>query len=145
MEQRKQFKRFNNGATRDKSSILTDIKRLILVYMPIYKNMPKFERMDGAPRHIKTCAFNMMRDFCIAYNCPEERDHYIRLMIGEYYSILAMFDILKSTGIVTEDKLLKIAEILNKTEEGIRRWRASLKDSSSGADAARRCPSDYES
>ena len=117
----------SNKANRDKNSILVDVKKLIEIYHPVYQKMPKIERIDGCARELKCALYDMVRHFCIAYNCPEVRTENIRLMIGDFGVVMAAFDLLRNFGIATNKDLYLMAERLSRIEEGIGRWRNSTR------------------
>ena len=117
----------SNKANRDKNSILVDVKKLIEIYHPVYQKMSKIERIDGCARELKCALYDMVRHFCIAYNCPEVRTENIRLMIGDFGVVMAAFDLLRNFGITTNKDLYLMAERLSRIEEGIGRWRNSTR------------------
>jgi len=114
-------------ASRDKNSILVDIKKLLAIYHPVYQRMPKIERIDGCARELKDALYSMLRHFCIAYNCPEVRAENIRLMIGDFGVVMATFDLLRDFGVATSKDLYLMAERLARIEESIGRWRSSTR------------------
>lgn len=117
----------SNKAKKDKDSILVDVKMLLKLYHPIFQRMPKIERLDGCAKELKNALYDMIRHFCIAYNCPEAKAENIRLMIGDFGVVMATFDLVRDFGIATNKELYLIAERLTRIEDGIRRWRNSLK------------------
>lgn len=117
----------SNKAKKDKDSILVDVKMLLKLYHPIFQRMPKIERLDGCAKELKNALYDMIRHFCIAYNCPEVKAENIRLMIGDFGVVMATFDLVRDFGIATNKELYLIAERLTRIEDGIRRWRSSLK------------------
>lgn len=117
----------SNKAKKDKDSILVDVKMLLKLYHPIFQRMPKIERLDGCAKELKNALYDMIRHFCIAYNCQEVKAENIRLMIGDFGVVMAAFDLVRDFGIVTNKELYLIAERLTRIEDGIRRWRSSLK------------------
>lgn len=117
----------SNKAKKDKDSILVDVKMLLKLYHPIFQRMPKIERIDGCAKELKNALYDMIRHFCIAYNCPEVKAENIRLMIGDFGVVMATFDLVRDFGIITNKELYLIAERLTRIEDGIRRWRSSLK------------------
>lgn len=117
----------SNKAKKDKDSILVDVKMLLKLYHPIFQRMPKIERLDGCAKELKNALYDMIRHFCIAYNCPEVKAENIRLMIGDFGVVMATFDLVRDFGITTNKELYLIAERLTRIEDGIRRWRNSLK------------------
>ena len=117
----------SNKAKKDKDSILVDVKMLLKLYHPIFQRMPKIERLDGCAKELKNALYDMIRHFCIAYNCQEAKAENIRLMIGDFGMVMATFDLVRDFGIATNKELYLIAERLTRIEDGIRRWRSSLK------------------
>lgn len=117
----------SNKAKKDKDSILVDVKMLLKLYHPIFQRMPKVERLDGCAKELKNALYDMIRHFCIAYNCPEVKAENIRLMIGDFGVVMATFDLVRDFGVATNKELYLIAERLTRIEDGIRRWRNSLK------------------
>ena len=117
----------SNKAKKDKDSILVDVKMLLKLYHPIFQRMPKIERIDGCAKELKNALYDMIRHFCIAYNCQEAKAENIRLMIGDFGMVMATFDLVRDFGIATNKELYLIAERLTRIEDGIRRWRSSLK------------------
>ncbi len=83
MKQRHQTK-------RDKDSILVDVKQLIKLYHPVYQRMPKIERIDGCAREFKVACYDMVRHFCVAYNCPEAKVQNIQLMAADFGVMMAL-------------------------------------------------------
>jgi hypothetical protein len=114
-------------ASRDKDSILVDVKKLLEIYHPVYQRMPKIERIDGCAKELKDALYDMIRHFCIAYNCPEVKVENIRLMIGDFGVVMATFDLVRNFGIATDKDLYLMAERLTRIEDGIGRWRNSLR------------------
>ena len=89
--------------------------------------MPKIERIDGCAKEFKDACYDMIRHFCIAYNCNEVKTENIRLMIGDFGVMMASFDLVRDFGIATNQDLYLMAERLTRIEDGIGRWRSSLK------------------
>ena len=71
-----------NKAKKDKGSILADVKNLLYVLHPAIQHMPKIERIEGAPQEMKRAAFDIIRHFQTAKECPEVRLEHIHEMIG---------------------------------------------------------------
>lgn len=112
-----------NKARNDKSSILADAKNLLIVLLPAIQRMPKIERIEGAPQEMKRAAFDIIRHFQTAKECPEVRLEHIHEMIGAFGIILAAFDICIAQGLFTDRQKLAIAMQLERIEEGVRKWR----------------------
>lgn len=127
--------RSTNKAKRDKSSILADTKNLLGVLLPAIQRMPKIDRIEGAPVEMKRAAFDVIRHLSIALTCQEVREENIRLMIGDCGVMFAIFEILIRQGLLTSSTQLEIARHLEKIDEGISKWRSSMRktDSASGA------------
>lgn len=123
----------NNKTKRDKDSILVDVKKLLEIYHPVYQRMPKIERIDGCAKEFKNACYDMIRHFCIAYNCNDAKAENIRLMIGDFGVMMASFDLVRNFGIVTNRDLYLMAERLTRIEDGVSRWRNSLKVSLASA------------
>ena len=117
------FKNRGNKATRDKDSILANVKNLLLILTPAIQAMPKIERIEGAPREMKLACCNMIRYYSIAKEATEVRLENIHKMIGEFGVLLAAFEICITTGLLTEKTSLAIAEQLERIEEGVKKWR----------------------
>lgn len=120
-------KRSSNKTKRDKDSILVDLKKLLEIYHPVFQRMPKIERIDGCAKEFKNACYDMIRHFCIAYNCNEAKAENIRLMIGDFGVMMASFDLIRNFGIATNKDLYLMAERLTRIEDGVNRWRNSLK------------------
>lgn len=118
----------SNKAKRDKDSILVDVKKLLEIYHPVYQRMPKIERIDGCAKELKNALYDMIRHFCIAYNCQEAKAENIRLMIADFGVVMATFDLVRDFGIATNKDLYLMAERLTRIEEGIGRWRNSIRN-----------------
>lgn len=89
--------------------------------------MPKIERIEGAPQEMKAAAYNIIRHFDIAKECPEVRMEHIRAMFGEYGIILAAFDLCIQYGLFTDGDKLQISMLLEQIEEGIKKWRSATR------------------
>lgn len=112
-----------NKANQHKDSILADVKKLLQILHPAIQQMPKIERMEGAPHEMKMACYNMIRHFNTAKECPEYRMDHIRAMFGEYGVVMAAFDISTEFGLLTDSASLSIAMQLKRIEEGIQKWR----------------------
>ena len=117
----------SNKAKRDKDSILVEVKKLLEIYHPVFNRFPKIERIDGCAREFRNACYDMIRHFCVAYYCNEAKAENIHLMIGDFGVMMASFDLLRDFGIATNKDLYLIAERLTRIEDGIGRWRSSLK------------------
>lgn len=117
----------SNKAKRDKDSILVEVKKLLEIYHPVFNRFPKIERIDGCAREFRNACYDMIRHFCIAYYCNEAKAENIRLMIGDFGVMMESFDLLRDFGIATNQDLYLMAERLTRIDDGIGRWRSSLK------------------
>ena len=114
-----------NRARRDKDSILADAKNLMFVLYGCIQRMPKIERIEGAPVEMKHATIAIIKSFTIAKECPEVRLREIHKMFGEYGCLIASFDICIVEGLLTDSDKLRIAGILERMDEGIKRWRSA--------------------
>lgn len=112
-----------NKAKNDKTSILADVKNLLVVLHPAIQRMPKIERIEGAPQEMKRACYGIIHHFTAAKECPEERLTEIKHMFGCFGELLAAFDLCISFGLLTDSDKLRIAIQLERIEEGVRKWR----------------------
>ena len=112
-----------NKAKRDKDSILADAKNLLYVLYGSIQRMPKIERIEGAPMEMKRAANGIVESFTIAKECPEVRLQEIHKMFGCYGRLLANFDLCIVQGLITDSDKVRVATILERIDEGIKRWR----------------------
>lgn len=112
-----------NKAKRDKDSILADAKNLLYVLYGSIQRMPKIERIEGAPMEMKRAANGIIESFSIAKECPEVRLQEIHKMFGFYGRMLASFDLCIVQGLITDSDKVRIATILERIDEGIKKWR----------------------
>ena len=110
-------------AHNDKDSILADAKNLLFILHPAVQRMPKIERIEGAPVEMKRAVQNIIRHFSIAKECQEVRQERIREIFGEFGILLANFELCIVQGLLTDRDKLRIAEQLERIEEGVRKWR----------------------
>ena len=110
-------------AKRDKGSILADTKNLLFILHPAIQQMPKIERMEGAPQEMKMACYNIIRHFSIAMESQETRMRHIESMIGEFGVLLATFDLCIQYGLLTSSTQLRIAIQLERIEEGVTKWK----------------------
>lgn len=125
-----------NKAKNAKESILVDAKALINIMQPAWRNMKRMERIDGVGGVFRKAVLQIIYHFSIARACPEARDENIRKMIGCYGLATAMFDLLRTTNSVTDVQLYLMSERLQRIEEGVIKWRNSLKSSPTPPGAA---------
>jgi hypothetical protein len=112
-----------NKAKKDKGSIVADAKDLLCVLHPAIQNMPKIERIEGAPSEMKRACYDLIRHFTVAMECPEVRLAYIHKMFADFGAILASFELCIQFGLFTDGDKLRIAMQLERIEEGIKKWR----------------------
>ena len=129
--------RSGNKAKRDKDSILADTKNLIRILTPAIQRMPKIERIEGCAVEMKKAAYQICASFSIAKECPEVRLVEIHNIFGCFGRFLAAFDIAVHTGLLTDSDQLRIAEQLERIEEGVRKWRNATRKISGAAEGPR--------
>lgn len=112
-----------NKAKRDKDSILADTKNLLYILYGCIQRMPKIERIEGAPMEMKRAANGIIESFSIAKECPEVRLQEIHKMFGCYGRLLANFDLCIVQGLMTDSDKVRVATILERIDEGIKKWR----------------------
>ena len=116
-----------NKARNDKDSILADAKNLLWILYPSMQRMPKIERIEGAPAEMKRAVVGIIRHFCIAKECQEVRQEYIREMLGEFGILVSLFEICIKQGLFTDSDKLRIAIQLERIEEGVKKWKNALR------------------
>lgn len=119
--------RGGNKARTDKDSIVVDVSDLLKVYHPVFQTLPKIERIDGAAREFRNNCYSLIHHFHVARNCQEVRLENIQQMFGDFGELMTNFGLIRDLGIVENTKLYLIAEKLSRIEEGIGRWRNSLR------------------
>lgn len=112
-----------NKAKRDKDSILADTKNLLYILYGCIQRMPKIERIEGAPMEMKRAANGIIESFSIAKECPDVRLQEIHKMFGHYGRLLANFDLCIVQGLMTDSDKVRVATLLERIDEGIKRWR----------------------
>ena len=112
-----------NKAKRDKDSILADTKNLLYILYGCIQRMPKIERIEGAPMEMKRAANGIIESFSKAKECPEVRLQEIHKMFGCYGRLLANFDLCIVQGLMTDSDKVRVATILERIDEGIKKWR----------------------
>lgn len=122
-----QTKPRGNKAHNDKDSILADTKNLLYILNPAIQRMPKIERIEGAPVEMKKACQEIIRHFSIAKECQEVRMEHIREMIGQFGVLLANFELCIKQGLLDSRAQLRIAEQLERIEEGVKKWRNSAR------------------
>ncbi len=123
----------SNKANRSKESILADVKNLLFILHPAIQQMPKIERIDGAPQMMKQSCYDLIGHYTIAREDPEVRAENIRAMWSDFGKILAAFEICVQCGLFTGKVALKIAEQTERIQEGIRKWRNATRSPKSEA------------
>ncbi|MBO4657962.1 MAG: hypothetical protein J5639_09345 [Bacteroidales bacterium] len=113
----------SNKAKKDKGSILVDVTNLLAILYPAIQKMPKIERIEGAPREMKTACYGIIRHYSVAKENPEVRMWHIRSMFGDYGVLLTAFSLCVQYGLFTDSVKLAVAVQLERIEEGIRKWR----------------------
>lgn len=114
-------------------SILADTKNLLVILHHAIQRMPKVERIEGAPREMKLAAYELISHFTIAKECPEARLAEIQKMIGKFGEIIAAFDLSIQFGLFTDSERFRIAEQLERIEEGVKKWRNATRSPKSQA------------
>lgn len=138
-----------NKARNDKGSILVDTENLLDVFEPAFMRMPKIRRIHGAAVRMEDAAYDIINYFSIAYEMgadeAEEKKRYIYLMLGAFGRMQSCFKRLMKIDIDTmkrsqaeskgelclfSDKAkLAIAMSMEKIEDGIIKWKQSIKSS----------------
>lgn len=139
----------SNKAKNDKGSILVDIENLLDIFEPAFMRMPKIRRLHGAAVRMEDAAYDIIHYYTIAYemgpNEAKEKRYYVSQMLGAYGRMQSCFKRLMKIRIDTqkqsseECKLqpylftdhvkLSIAICMERIEEGIIKWRKSIKTS----------------
>ena len=104
---------------------MADTKNLLKILFPVIQDMPKIERIEGAPVEMKRTAANIIYHFSIAKECEEVRLEHIHKMIGNFGVLQAMFEI--CLPLITDSNKLAIAKQLERIEEGVRKWRIATR------------------
>ena len=138
----------SNKARNDKGSILIDVENLLDVFEPCFMRMPKIRRIHGAAVRMEDAAYDLINYYHIAYEMtgPDEvceKRHYITQMIGAYGRMQSCFKRLMKVDIDTQKRStpenkgemslfsdtakLAIAQSMERIEEGVRKWRSSVK------------------
>jgi len=112
-------------AKNDKDSILADVKNMLKIFHGAYSNMTKFDRMDGPAADFRRAALDIIKNFNMAKECPEIRLQCIQQMFGDFGVLLSMFEL--CSHLMTANNRLAIAAQLDRIEEGVRKWRKSVR------------------
>ena len=136
-----------NKARCDKGSILIDVENLLDVFEPCFMRMPKIRRIHGAAVRMEEAAYDLLHYYHIAYEMgadeAREKRYYIEQMIGAFGRMQSCFKRLMKVDIDTQKRSnpenkgemslfsdsakLAIAKSMERIEEGIRKWRSSVK------------------
>ena len=137
----------SNKARNDKGSILVDVEKLLDAFEPAFMRMPKIRRIHGAAVRMEQAAYDLIDYYHIAYEMPAEeaveKKRYITKMIGAFGRMQSCFKRLMKVDIDTmkisnpdakcqlclfsDRTKLAIAECMERIEEGIIKWRRSIK------------------
>jgi len=137
----------SNRAKNGKGSILVDIERLLDIFEPAFMRMPKIRRIHGAAVRMEDAAYDIIHYFTIAYEMgPDEaaeKRKYVAQLLGAYGRLQSCFKRLMKVDIDTMRKSdaachdgmclfsdgakLAIAQCMERIEEGIIKWRKSIK------------------
>lgn len=137
----------SNKARNDKGSILIDVENLLDVFEPCFMRMPKIRRIHGSAVRMEDAAYDLIHYYHIAYEMgpdeAREKRHYITQMIGAYGRMQSCFKRLMKVDIDTQKRSnpenkgemnlfsdtakLAMAQSMERIEEGIRKWRSSVK------------------
>lgn len=113
-----------NKARRDAFvDIPAEAKELLRQLHAALQRMPKIERMDGAGAEMKHAAYSILREYHMAYYCPEYKAEHIRQMIGWYGHLQAALEICCLEGAMPDRFKLPIAMRMERIEEGIMKWK----------------------
>ena len=151
----KDAKAMGNKAKNDKGSILIDLENLLDVFEPAFMRMPKIRRIHGAAVRMEDAAYDIIHYFTIAYEMgtdeAREKRYYVNQLLGAYGRMQSCFkrlmkvdiDTMKSSSeeckgrlcLFSDSTKLEIAKCMERIEEGIVKWRKSIRVPSS-------CPCD---
>ena len=139
----------SNKAKNDKGSILVDVEAMLDVFEPCFMRMPKIRRLHGAAVRMEDAAYDIIHYFSIAYEMgndeAQEKRYIISQMLGAFGRMQSCFKRLMKVDIQTQkisnpnakgqmclfsdSAKLAIAKHMEKIEEGIIKWRSSVKAS----------------
>jgi len=130
---------------QDKAGVYVDAKKLRRCLHAAQFCMTKADRIIYSTPALIACG-DIIGYFQLAYDIPEQREYYIHMFIKSFAVLRAdieeMFELeiirpSSTTAIVMNDKekesvngrqlLLRIIELLARIDEGINKWRLSLK------------------
>ena len=112
-----------NSAQNDKDSILVETKLLLQYLHEIRAQVPKVFRMYGAFEQMRQSALTIIREFYIGREFKEERVAHIKVLMGEYGVLVAMFEECCNHEMFTDTWKYNISCRLDRMEEGIKKWR----------------------
>lgn len=140
----------SNKARNDKGSILVDVEELLDVFEPAFMRMPKIRRIHGAAVRMEEACYDLIDYFTIAYELDnkeeaEEKKRCIAKMLGAYGRMQSCFKRLMKVDLDTQKRSqeeskgemclfsdrtkLAIARCMERIEEGIIKWRKSIRAS----------------
>lgn len=140
----------SNRARNDKGSILVDVEELLDVFEPAFMRMPKIRRIHGAAVRMENACYDLIFYYTIAFELDNkgeavEKIRYIERMLGAYGIVQSCFKRLMKVDIDTQKRSqaeskgemhlfsdsakLAIARSMERIEEGIVKWRKSIKAS----------------
>ena len=95
--------------------------------IPAVQHMPKVDRIDGVGAEMRRASWGILREFYMAYHCPESRDRHIEEIIGWYGILVSAIEIGCLQGILKDQFKLNIAMRMERIEEGILKWHNSIR------------------
>ena len=113
-----------NGAQNDKDSILVEAKKLLAILHYALPNVPKIYRQQSAYSHMIQAALTIIEEFHLAREYKEDRILHQKRMAAKYAVLSAMLEECDELGYVTKADELKICQILDRMDDGIRRWKS---------------------
>lgn len=140
----------SNKAKNDKGSILIDVENLLDAFEPAFMRMPKIRRIHGAAVRMEDAAYDIIHYFTIAFEMSndewEEKRRIVSQMLGAYGRMQSCFKRLMKVDLDTmkrsqaeskgeqclfsDSTKLTVALNMERIEEGIKKWRKSIKSSS---------------
>lgn len=141
----------NKAKTDARGNVLIDTERMLDAFEPAFMNMPKIRRLHGAAVRMEDAAYDIIHYFTIAYEISNadiaEKRYYVTKMLGAFGRMQSCFKRLMKVDIDTQKKSseeakgakclfsdsvkLEIARCMDRIEEGIVKWRKSLKSPTS--------------
>lgn len=137
----------SNKARNDKASILVDVENLLDVFEPAFMLMPKIRRIHGAAVRMEDAAYDIIDHFTVAYEMGadewQEKRREVSRMLGAYGRMQSCFKRLMKVdidtqkisgsehkgqmGMFSDHTKLAIAQSMERIEEGIIKWRKSIR------------------